>query len=80
MAAADDQRFVAQRGIVALLDRRIEGVAIHMRDGEPPQLGMPRKPRRAAGGAAPAAIADIGKTVSAEALHRFARPEFGRTS
>ncbi len=46
--AADDHRLVVQGGIVALLDRRIEGVAIHMRDGEPVDLGMPRHARRAA--------------------------------
>jgi hypothetical protein len=75
MAAADDHRLVAQRGIVALLDRRIEGVAIHMGDGEPHQLGVPHEPRRPAGGAARAAFGDIGKTVAAEAAHRLARPE-----
>ena len=75
MAAADDDGLVAQRGIVALLDRRIEGVAVHMRDGEPGELWMAGKPRRAAGGAARARGRDIGKTVAAEAAHRFARPE-----
>jgi hypothetical protein len=41
-----------------------------------PQFGAtsPRKPRRAAGGAERAAVADIGKTVAAEADHRCAQP------
>jgi hypothetical protein len=73
-AAADDHRLVAQRGVVALLDRRIEGIAIDMGDGEPGEFGMARDPRRAAGGAARAAVADIGKTVAAEADHRCAQP------
>ena len=32
LAAADDDRLVLQLGIVALLDRRIEGVAVDMRE------------------------------------------------
>ena len=79
MAAADDDGLVAQRWIIALFDRRIEGVAVHVRNREPGKLGMAGKPRRAADGAARAAVGDIGKdigkTVAAEAAHRFAQPE-----
>ena len=43
--AAHDQRAVAQRGIVALLDAGVEGVAIDMRDGEAVELSMAGEPR-----------------------------------
>ncbi len=39
LAAADDHRLVDQRGIVAFLDRGVEGVAVDMRDGERIELG-----------------------------------------
>ena len=73
VAAADDQRLVAQRRVVALLDRRIEGVAVDMGDGELCELGVAHEPRRAAGGAAVGAARSIGKTVTAEAIHGVAR-------
>jgi hypothetical protein len=50
--AADDHRFVGERRILAFLDRREEGVAIDMGDGERVALGMDKRTRRAAGGAA----------------------------
>ena len=40
LAAADDQRLVAQGGIVALFDGGIEGIAIEMGDRERVQFGM----------------------------------------
>ena len=46
LAAADDQRLVGERRIVALLDRGVEGVAVDMRD---------RRARRAARGGSAAA-------------------------
>ncbi len=57
VAAADDQRLVAQCRIVALLDRRIEGVAVDMGNGEARELGMAHEARRAAGGAAARSVA-----------------------
>jgi hypothetical protein len=39
-SAADDDGLVAELGIVAFLDRGVEGVAIHMGDGEIEELGM----------------------------------------
>ena len=33
-AAADDHRLVGERGVVALFDRGVEGVAVDMRDGQ----------------------------------------------
>ena len=51
-SAADDHRLVLQLGIVALLDRRIEGVAVDMGEMQAAELGMPNQPRAAAGLAA----------------------------
>ncbi len=50
--AADDQRLVGKRGVVALLDRGVEGVAIDMGDGERVDFRVPDEARRAAGLAA----------------------------
>ena len=52
VAAADDDRLVAQAGVVALLDAGIEGVAVDMGDGEVGELGMGDQAGRSAGGAA----------------------------
>ena len=52
-AAADDHRQGQQLRPVALLDAGVEGVAIHMRDGELQQLRMPQQPPRAAGARRP---------------------------
>src|SRR6516165_6431178 len=51
-AAADDHGPVAKGWIVALFDRRIEGIAIHMRDRQTTAFGMGEEARRPAGGAA----------------------------
>ena len=59
-AAADDHRAAGQLRPVALLDARVERVAIDMRDGEPNSSGMRddpagrRKPGTAAAAASPA--------------------------
>ena len=53
LAAADDQRLVGERRIVALLDRGVEGVAVDMRDRRARRAARWRdQPRRAAGRAA----------------------------
>ena len=67
-AAADDDGAVAEGGVVALLDAREEGVAIHVGDGEAVQLGVVESARRAAGGAAAAAF-ELGQAVTAEGWH-----------
>ena len=48
LAAADDHRLVLQFRIVALFDRRIEGVAVDMGEMQPVELGMADQPRAAA--------------------------------
>ena len=48
LAAADDDRLVLQRRIVALLDRRVEGVAVDMGEMQPVELRMPDQARAAA--------------------------------
>ena len=50
--AADDDRLALELGIVALLDGGIEGIAIHVRDGQRPELLVGDHTRRAACGAA----------------------------
>ena len=51
-AAADDHRLVGKLRIVALFDRRIEGIAVDMGDGKLVQFGMAQQARAAAGAAA----------------------------
>src|SRR4029077_12220314 len=53
MSAADDHRPVEQLWMVSLLDRRIEGVAIDVGEGEFGELGVLDKTRRSALDAAP---------------------------
>jgi hypothetical protein len=69
LAAADDHRLVGERGIVALLDRGVEGVAIHMRDRERVDLAMVQELRRAATGAAPCSVGRVVAAITAEAGH-----------
>ncbi len=45
LAAADDQRPVDEGRVVALLDRRIEGVAVDMGDGQRRKVRMPHQAR-----------------------------------
>ena len=48
LSAADDDRLVLERRIVALFDRRIEGVAVEMGDRQAVQLGVADEARTAA--------------------------------
>jgi hypothetical protein len=48
-AAADDHRPVGEFRPVALFDRRIEGIAVDVRDRKLMQFGVPHKARAAAG-------------------------------
>jgi hypothetical protein len=52
VTAADDDRLVAQAGVVALLDAGIEGVAVDVGDAEGGKLGMGDQAGRSAGRAA----------------------------
>jgi hypothetical protein len=52
VAAADDDRLVAQAGVVALLDAGIEGVAVDVGDAEGGKLGVGDQAGRSAGQAA----------------------------
>ncbi len=67
-AAADDEGVVAQGGVVALFDAGIEGVAVHVGDGEGGQFGVDGQPGGAAGGA-PGSGIEQGEAVAAEAGH-----------
>jgi hypothetical protein len=69
LAAADDDGLVAKLGIVAFLDRGVEGVAIHVGDGEVEKLGVRRHAGAAAGGAAEAGVEAVGQAISAERGH-----------
>src|SRR5262249_57383468 len=66
---ADDQRLVVERGVVALLDRGVERVAIDMRDRERIELRMMQRARRPAGRAARPGAGKLAQTVAAEARH-----------
>src|SRR5581483_8544587 len=68
-AAADDHRTVAQGWIVALLDRRIEGVAIDMRDGQFIVNRIGDDARRAALRTTPACRSGAGKAADAIATY-----------
>ncbi len=67
-SAADDQGFVGQFGVVAFLDTGVEGVAIHMRDGQVIEFRMRGHPRAAAGGAARSGI-ELGQAIAAKGRH-----------
>ena len=69
-AAPDDHRLVDEIRTVALLDRRVEGVAIDVSDRQTGVCGD--EPRRAAARAAArggAFVVDLGEAVAAEARH-----------
>ena len=51
-AAADDERLIGEAGIVALLDRGVERIAIDMGDRKRAKLRVDEQPRRPAGRAA----------------------------
>ena len=63
-AAADDDRLVGERGIVALLDRGVERIAIEVRDGQPLELVVDDQADRAARGAA----GDAGRVRAGQAI------------
>ena len=67
LAPADDEGLVAKLRIVALLDGGIEGVAIHVGDGEGVQLRVEEKARPAAGRAPLRAFRHGREAVAAEA-------------
>ena len=67
LAAADDQRLVGERRIVALFDRGVEGVAIDMRERQVVEFGMTDEAGRAATGATRAGLRRVGQAIAAEA-------------
>ncbi len=67
LAATDDDGFVGNVGIVALLDGRIERIAVDVRDRQAVKLGMAGQPRRTAGRASARAVRRIAETIAAEA-------------
>ena len=66
LAAADDHRLVGERGVVPLLDRGIEGIAIDVRDRQRIELGVPQQPRRAAPRAARGSVHHVAAAVATE--------------
>jgi hypothetical protein len=69
LAPADDDRLVRERGVVALLDRGIEGVAIDVGDRERLDLRMAQDARRAAAGAPSGPVRRVTAAVAAETGH-----------
>ena len=67
-AAADQHRPVGEGGIVPLLDRGVEGIAIDMPDRQPGEFRVPRDPGRPAGRAG-RSPAGRGEAVAAERFH-----------
>ena len=63
----DDHRLGGKRGIVALLDRGVKGVAIDVGDGKPRQFVMAQQSRRTATAAARRLPRGVGQTVAAKA-------------
>ena len=66
-SAADDHRLGGKRGIVALLDRGVKGVAIDVGNGKPRQFVMAQQSRRTATAAARRLPRGVGQTVAAKA-------------
>src|SRR5262249_59453827 len=77
LAAADNDSAIAQRWIIALLDRCIECVAIDMSDGKAGQLSVVNQPWRATAAATERAVRTIGEAIATEAGHRGAIPAHG---
>ena len=69
VAAADDDRLVGEAGVVALLHRGVEGVAVEMGDGEARSARGAQGARAAAGRAAARRVRD-GQAVAAEGWGR----------
>src|SRR4051812_29780364 len=67
LAPADDHGLVGDVGIVALLDGRVEGVAVDMCDGQACERAVAGEAGGTAGGTAPHAHIQIGRTNPAEA-------------
>src|SRR5262249_2591429 len=72
---ADDHRLVGERGIIALFDGRIKGVAIHMGDRHARQFAVARDTRRTAAGAAHATLRHVCKAIAAKTRHRIRQRE-----
>ena len=72
-AAADDDRLGDQGGIVAFLDRGVEGVAVDVGDRELCEFRMPQQSRRAASAAARCMRRGVGEAVAAECAHGMLR-------
>src|SRR5690606_18808927 len=74
MTTADDHRRPGNSRIVALFDRRIEGIAVHVGDTQPLELRVAERARRSARAASGVSCAReiFGKdtAVAAQALHR----------
>ena len=70
-AAADDDGQVAEGGVVAFLDARVEGVAIHVGDGKLGQFGVGKQSRAPAGGAPAGGGFEYGEAIAAEGGHDF---------
>src|SRR5207244_2882277 len=68
-SAADDDRHIPQLRPVALLDTRVEGVAIHVGDGQGPQVLVRHDPRAGAGRAAADRLLALPEAVAAEGFH-----------
>ena len=75
---ADDDGFAREFGIVAFFDRSIEGVAIHMGDGEVKEFRVGQHARAAAARTAPRRR-DFRQTIATEGSHGYTgRAGFGR--
>jgi hypothetical protein len=77
MPTADDHRSVAQTGIVALFDRRIESIAIEMSRRKSVQFSMTDQPWGAAGPAAAIIIARGREAIPAETQSLLVDPLHG---
>ena len=70
LAPADDDRLVGERGVVALFDGGVEGVAVDMGDRQRKQVLVAQQARGAAGRAARGRFRDVLPAVAAEATYR----------
>ena len=66
-SAADDQRLVGERGVVALFDRGVERIAIDMRERKVVEFAMTDEARGAAIRATRLAFGCVGEAIAAEA-------------
>jgi len=77
LATAYNDRLVAQRGIIALFNRRIKSIAINMRDFEVVQFVMIKHARRAATCAASRAALKRRQTISTKGEGLAHAPQSG---